>query len=170
MHHQAPAMSPQVQSVRVISTISQRSNPHHMFSSSYQTCGGRASIHNITLLKLKHSETSADLPFNEGWSRLLSDEDVGQFQQQCNYDIQDVGVDRLPRPILPNTENGLTGFTQSGKDEPSYCPGLHGYVHNKWDEMWDSRVLQKHPNTYIHVVLVMWHITPPKLQEWDFLK
>ncbi|CAL8360388.1 unnamed protein product [Boreogadus saida] len=65
MHHQAPAMSPQVQSVRVISTISQRSNPHPTFSSSYQTCGGRASIHNITLLKLKHSETSADLPFNE---------------------------------------------------------------------------------------------------------
>ncbi|CAL8360383.1 unnamed protein product [Boreogadus saida] len=55
----------------VISTISQRSNPHPTFSSSYQTCGGRASIHNITLLKLKHSETSADLPFNEG-----------QFQQQ----------------------------------------------------------------------------------------
>lgn len=29
-----------------------------------------------------------------------------------------------------------------------------------------SRVLQKHPNTM--VVLVMWHITPPKLQEGDF--
>ncbi|KAJ7998125.1 hypothetical protein DPEC_G00219340 [Dallia pectoralis] len=24
------------------------------------------------------------------------------------------------------------------------------FVHNKWDEMWDSRILQKHPNTYIH--------------------
>ncbi|KAK0150372.1 hypothetical protein N1851_008530 [Merluccius polli] len=37
-------------------------------------------------------------------------------------------------------------------------------------ERWIT-VLQKHPNTYsiFMVVLVMWHITPPKLQEWDFL-
>ncbi|KAJ7998201.1 hypothetical protein DPEC_G00220140 [Dallia pectoralis] len=61
--------------------------------------------------------------------------------------------------LFPLFGGCLHNRLRSGTDEPAYCPGPHGqqscppvskFVHNKWDEMWDSRILQKHPDTYIH--------------------